>query len=176
MRNNSVKLFWIWRWNRFWSSGSPPVWCSRTIYDILIEGIMGNIHVKLYEICTSGSGGDVIWRHFLSRALAAPLFSGLKPFVQYWKKASWETTLWDYFEFGPVVQEEMPFKGISYLELWQPFCSAEYNHLCNFGRGYQEEQFCEIILNLGQWFRRRYLLKDFLSGHHGEHSCEVIWN
>ena len=47
----------------------------------------------------------------------------------------------------------MPFKGIYYLELWQPFCSAECNHLCNFGRGYYEEQFCEIILNLGQWFR-----------------------
>ena len=29
----------------------------------------------------------------------------------------------------------MPFKDISYLELWQPFCSAEQNHLCNFGRG-----------------------------------------
>ena len=34
-----------------------------------------------------------------------------------------------YFEFGPVVLEEMAFKGISYLELWQPFCSAECNHL-----------------------------------------------
>ena len=55
----------------------------------------------------------------------------------------------------------MPFKGISYLELWQPFCSAEGNYLCNFGRGYYEEQFCEIILNLGQWFRRRNL-KRFL--------------
>ena len=33
-----------------------------------------------------------------------------------------------------------------------------------FGRGYQEEQFCDIILNLGQWFRSRCLLKDFLSG------------
>ena len=29
-----------------------------------------------------------------------------------------------YFEFGPVAQEEMLFKDISYLELWQPFCSA----------------------------------------------------
>ena len=57
----------------------------------------------------------------------------------------------------------MSFKGISYLELWQPFCSAEHDHLCNFGRGYQEEQFFEIILNLSQWFRR-CLLKDFLSG------------
>ena len=49
---------------------------------------MGNIHVKLYEIWTSGSGEDVVLRHFLSRALAAPLFSGLKLFVQIWKKAS----------------------------------------------------------------------------------------
>ena len=95
----------------------------------------------------------------------------------------------NYFEFGPVVpvvQEEMLFKGISYLELWQPFSSVEYSYLCNFGRGHYEEQFCEIILNLGQWFRR-CLLKDFLSGalaalclcnfergHYGEHSCEVI--
>ena len=60
-----------------------------------------------------------------------------------------------------MVQEEMLFKGISYLELWQPFCSAEHNHLWNFGWGYYEEQFCEIILNLGQRFR---CLKDFLSG------------
>ena len=35
-------------------------------------------------------------------------------------------------------------KDISYLELWQPFCSAEQNHLCNFGRGCYEEQFCEF--------------------------------
>ena len=97
------------------------------------------------------------------------------------------------FEFGPMVQEEMPFKGISHRELWQPFCSAECDHLCNFCRRYYEEQFCEIILNLGQWFRRRCCLKDLLSGamaascsveqshlcnfergHHGEHSSEVI--
>ena len=98
-----------------WSFGSPPVQWSGATYAIMKEGIMENIHVKLYEI-------------------------------------------------GPVVQEEMSFKGISYLKLWQPFCSAKRNHLCNFGGGYQEEQFCEIILNLGQVFRRRCLLKEFLSG------------
>ena len=38
-----------------WSSGSPPVRWSGAIYAILKEGIMGNIHVKLYEIWTSGS-------------------------------------------------------------------------------------------------------------------------
>ena len=43
-----------------WSSGSPPVWWSGTICAILKEAIMGNIHVKLYEIWTSGLGGDVV--------------------------------------------------------------------------------------------------------------------
>ena len=42
------------------SSGSPFVWWSRTIYAILKEGTIGNIHVKLFEIWTSGSGGDVV--------------------------------------------------------------------------------------------------------------------
>ena len=56
----------------------------------------------------------------------------------------------------------MSSKDTSYLELWPTFCSAEQNHLCNFGRGYQEEQLCEIILNLDQWFRCQ--LKDYLSG------------
>ena len=37
------------------------------------------------------------------------------------------------------------------------------NCLCNFGRGHHEEQFCEIILNLDQWFKRRSRLKEFLS-------------
>ena len=44
-----------------WSSGGPSVQWSGTIYAILKEGgIMGNIHVKLYEIRTRGSGGDVL--------------------------------------------------------------------------------------------------------------------
>ena len=61
-----------------------------------------------------------------------------------------------------MVQEELPFKGISYLDIWQPFCPAECNLWCNFGTGYYEERLCELILNLGQWFR--CCLKDFLSG------------
>ena len=44
----------------------------------------------------------------------------------------------------------MSFKDISFLELWWPFCSAEQNHLCNFGREYYEEQFCENIFDLDQ--------------------------
>ena len=45
---------------------------------------------------------------------------------------------------------------------FKPLCSVERNHLCNFGTGHYEEQFCELISNLGQWFRCH--LKDFLSG------------
>ena len=63
------------------------------------------------------------------------------------------------YEIWTVVQEEMSFKNISYLELWWPLCSVERNHLCHFSRGYQEEQICEIILNFNQWFRRRCHLK-----------------
>ena len=37
----------------------------------------------------------------------APLLSGEEPFVQFWTR-----------ELGTVVQEEMSFKDISYLQLW----------------------------------------------------------
>ena len=46
----SFKIFLI------WSSGGPPLQWSGTIYAILNKGIIGNIHGKLYEIWTSGSG------------------------------------------------------------------------------------------------------------------------
>ena len=56
----------------------------------------------------------------------------------------------------------MSFTGISYLELWQPSCSVEPNHLCNFCKGQYEEHFCEIHLcNFG----RR---------HHKKQFCEII--
>ena len=42
----------------------------------------------------------------------------------------------------------MSYKDMSYLELWWPFCSAGQNHMCNFDVGYQEEQFCEIIIRV----------------------------
>ena len=40
-----------------------------------------------------------------------------------------------------------------YLELLHPSCSAEQNHLCNFGRGLYREHSCEIILTFDEWFR-----------------------
>ena len=52
-----------------------------------------------------------------------------------------------------MVQNEMSFKDTSYLELCQPLCSVDWNHLCNFCRRVHEERLCEIILNLDKWFR-----------------------
>ena len=49
----------------------------------------------------------------------------------------------------------MSFKEFSYLELWQPLCSAEKKKLCHFVKRHHEEQFCEIILNLDLRFMRR---------------------
>ena len=70
------------------------------------------------------------------------------------QKALYETFVGTYFEFGPVVQEKMSFKYMSYLQLWQPSYVTKQNNLGNFGRGHYEINFCEIILHLDQWFRR----------------------
>ena len=62
-----------------------------------------------------------------------------------------------------MVQEEILFKDISYLEIWWPLCLAEQNIRANLVEGII--QFCEIILNLDQWFRRRchlFLIKSFI--------------
>ena len=37
----------------------------------------------IFLIRNSGSGGNTIKRHFLSRALVAPSFVGTEPFVQF---------------------------------------------------------------------------------------------
>ena len=82
------------------------------------------------------------------------MFCGAEQFVKFWLKTLKVTILWNYFNFGLVVQEQMLFKDISYLELWRPLHSVERNHLYNFDRGYPEEQFCRFILNLDLWFGR----------------------
>ena len=68
--NNSVKsFFFIWTsvsgedvtlkisYQELWH---PSCWRNRTISAILVEGNMGNIHVKVFYIWKSGSGRDVI--------------------------------------------------------------------------------------------------------------------
>ena len=56
----------------------PSYSVEQNIFCNLKGGIIKNIHVKIYEIWTSGSGGDI------SGALAALLLSAAEPFVQFW--------------------------------------------------------------------------------------------
>ena len=51
-----------------------------------------------------------------------------------------------FFEFE-LVDEEMSFKNISHLQLWQPFNLAGKTHLCYFGRGHYAKHVHVIILN-----------------------------
>ena len=65
-----------------WSSGKHFVQPSRTICAIVVVGIMRNNSVKLFEF------GPVVQEEmsfniFLSGALAALLFSGAEPFMQF---------------------------------------------------------------------------------------------
>ena len=92
-----------------------------------------------------------------------------------------------------MVQDERSFIDISYLELLWPFCLAQLNHLYKFGRVHYEEHFCQMILNLDQWFKRRCSLKTYLElwwplssaeqnhlcsfgpRHYEEHCCGIIF-
>ena len=72
----------------------------------------------------------------------------------------------------------MLFEDIFLSGALAAFYSAEQNHLFNFSRGCYEEQFCEIILNLDWWFRRRCRLKIFLnwrSGVQGSRTICAFW-
>ena len=71
----------------------------------------------------------------------------------------------------------MSFKDISNLQLWQPFCSTDQNHLYNFGKKNHEEQSFEIILNLDLWFRKKCSLKVFSiwsSDSQSKTICEIL--
>ena len=71
-------------------SSSPFVWWCATICAILVKGIMRNNSVKLFWIWTSGLGADVV-KNILSRGLAAPVYAGADPLVQFWWRVSRDT-------------------------------------------------------------------------------------
>ena len=139
-----------------YSSGRPFVQRSRTIYVIVVEGIIRNISVKLFEFKPVAQE-EMLFKAISYLQLCSPLV---------W----WSGNICTIFVEGimilfcliPVVQKEISLKDISYLELWWPFCSTKQNRLFNFGRGRHEEHFCINILNLDQWFRRRCHLNIFL--------------
>ena len=99
---------------------------------------------KRFLVCSSGSP-PVCW----SRTIYAILKEGIMGIIHVKLYGIWTSG------------SEDVIKDISYLELWQPLCSVDQNHLCNFGRRCHEVRFCEIILNLYQWFRRKCRLKLF---------------
>ena len=55
-----------------------------------------------------------------------------------------------------------PLKTFFPIPLAAPLFSGPEPFVCNIGRSYHEEQFCEIILNMNKWFRRNCRLKVFL--------------
>ena len=60
----------------------------------------------------------------------------------------------------PVVQEEMSFKDISYLELWWPLSLTEQNHVCPSGRVKHEETLLYNYFVSRQVVRENMLFKD----------------
>ena len=68
----------------------------------------------------------------------------------------------------------MLFKDISYLELWWPFCSAEQNnlYLCNFSRGYPEEQFYKNYFEFGPVVQEEITFERFLIWSSGSHPVQ----
>ena len=57
-----------------------------------------------------------------------------------------------------------------------PFVQCNGTIYTIFLKGHYEKQFCEIIFNLGQWFRRRCRLKRFVILSSGIPSVSVEWN
>ena len=93
MRTNSVKIILnLVQWFRrkcclkvflTWISGSPFVQQIVTICAILVEGIMRNNSVKLFLILGQWFRSRCCLKDFLTGALAALLFSGAEPFMQF---------------------------------------------------------------------------------------------
>ena len=65
-------------------------------------------------------------------------------------------------KFGPVVRRRCCLKIYFLSGALAALLLSGAKPFVQFSRGYYEEQFSEIILNLDKWFRRRCLLKIFL--------------
>ena len=78
---------------------------------------MRNIWMKLFGIWPSYSGADVDLSCFLFSALVAIFFIGVQPLGNFG-----EGLMRNVCDFGPVVREEISFKGFHYSYLWLPFC------------------------------------------------------
>ena len=129
---------------------------------ILVEGIPRNNSVNLFWNWTCGLGGDVV-----SGALAALLFCGAELFMQILYRALWGTIPWYYFEFGPVIQEEMWFQDLfssrapasplfsgaePFVQFWQKTLQGTILWNCfEFGVVIQDEMSFKDISYLELW-------------------------
>ena len=75
---------------------------------------MKNNSVNLFRILASGS---VSFKRFLIWSSGGPFVQWIGTICSILIKGIMLNNSVKLFEFGPVVQEEMPFKDISYLEL-----------------------------------------------------------
>ena len=53
---------------------------------------------------------------------------------------------------------------------------VEWKHLCNFGGRHHEDQFCEIILNLDQWFSKKMSFEEIFYLELWQLFCSAEWN
>ena len=117
------------------NSGGHFIHWSGTVWAILVEGLLGNICVKII------------------------------------------------LDFGPAVQEELLFKDISIFVSVGHFVWLSKTIWAISVEGFLRN-ICEIILNLGQQFRRCCLKNIFIyssggnfgRGHYGKYSCNIILN
>ena len=75
----------------------PPKWEDRNHVGNFGRGHYEKHFYVIILIWTSGSGGHVVWRCFISRALVVILISGADPFRQFWQTALVGTFFWNYF-------------------------------------------------------------------------------
>ena len=146
-----------------WSSGSPPFWWSRIIYAILKEGIMGNIHVKLYGIWTSGQR-EMLFKDISYQELWQPLWSADQKHLCNYGRRYHETWFCEIIlKLDQWFRRYCCLKVFHILSSGSPFVWWSVTICAILVKGIMRKKFCEIILNLGQWFRWRCRLKEFLS-------------
>ena len=78
----------------------------------------------------------------------------------------------DYYKFGRMVQMEMLFKEFSIFN-YGDRCSADLNHLHNFGRGQYWGHSYESVFNLDQCTKRCCLKKNI---RHVKTGCQTKTN
>ena len=81
------------------------------LFNDLFSGV--DRFVKLFSILSSGQGTIVVLNYFFFSFWWPSIQQTLIVYANFWWRALSGTFLGTYFEFGPVVKEEISFKDIS---------------------------------------------------------------